>query len=441
MNTLTDKPRSRSKLLGSAQAKIAAAAAATVVLVLGAATAPRQEEAPVLSPPEERMAPLLAAEIARRQSLATFERVQEIGNRVIGYSVAFPAPSPPARQTQWEQALPAPAAARGGAGVVIAPDGKVLTHVAALNRPLPVTYDSIDGMAVGADVVAYEPETGLVLLRPAYPFSFAAAPLSRERPAAGAVTTAAARVGDRDVVAPVVLAVTSPRGYGLGGGEALPPGTPLYDTEGALLAVTAAEGWAYAAGDAVARLDGLAASGRGAPAYVGIALQPRNPSLAQWFGDEGVIVADVEPDGPAASAGLRPGDLLLALDAEPLQDVTDALAKLKAVTAGRDLAVRVRRGGEVTDVLLTPIPAVVRAIARSPVREPAPDTLRLRDLPGGEHTAPPAPPDARLLSVNMRSVASGADAAREVARSRRQALLYVEHSAERYFVTIPRGRR
>jgi serine protease Do len=65
----------------------------------------------------------------------------------------------------------------------------------------------------------------------------------------------------------------------------------------------------------------------------GFRLQEMTPEIARKYGlseDQGVRVADVQPDSPAAEAGVRPGDILLQVNqksVQSLQDVQDALAQ------------------------------------------------------------------------------------------------------------------
>ena len=57
---------------------------------------------------------------------------------------------------------------------------------------------------------------------------------------------------------------------------------------------------------------------------------------------KGVVVEDVEPGGPAADAGVRPGDLLVEVDRKPVADAAEAESRLAA--AGESVLLLVRRG-------------------------------------------------------------------------------------------------
>ncbi len=75
--------------------------------------------------------------------------------------------------------------------------------------------------------------------------------------------------------------------------------------------------------------------------------------------DGGVVAADVAPGTPAATMGLRRGDLLLAIDNQPVQDVADVLAALHESDRESTLRYTILRLGATTDVLdvrLAPLP-------------------------------------------------------------------------------------
>jgi S1-C subfamily serine protease len=64
------------------------------------------------------------------------------------------------------------------------------------------------------------------------------------------------------------------------------------------------------------------------------------------FAGPGVRFAEVAPGSPAEIAGIRAGDVLVALDGEPIADLRGYSAALKAHEPGDTVVVTVRRGGE-----------------------------------------------------------------------------------------------
>lgn len=66
----------------------------------------------------------------------------------------------------------------------------------------------------------------------------------------------------------------------------------------------------------------------------------------------GLTIVQVEPESPAAQAGLRVGDILLALDGEPVRHPEDLLQTVRD-RVGAQLHLRILRGGEEQDLILT----------------------------------------------------------------------------------------
>jgi S1-C subfamily serine protease len=98
----------------------------------------------------------------------------------------------------------------------------------------------------------------------------------------------------------------------------------------------------------------LLETGRVQQAYLGISNPVRvTPELAQSFGlevDEGVTFVSVLEDTPAARAGLEPGDVIVAMDDEPVETVEDLFAQLRRKRPGQDVAVEFFRGGDRREV-------------------------------------------------------------------------------------------
>jgi serine protease Do len=85
--------------------------------------------------------------------------------------------------------------------------------------------------------------------------------------------------------------------------------------------------------------------GSGAQAF-GLRAQDLTPALAEQLGLEeakGVVVTDVDPEGPAAEAGIRRGDVIVELDQQEIDSVGELTKKLDA--ADDSVLVLVRRGG------------------------------------------------------------------------------------------------
>jgi len=91
--------------------------------------------------------------------------------------------------------------------------------------------------------------------------------------------------------------------------------------------------------------------GRG---YLGVGLQPVRLSeslrrAARLDAVGGAIVVAVEPDGPAEKAGLFVGDIIVGFDGTPVEDTDDVLSQLGSDRVGKNIRLRVVRGGQVVE--------------------------------------------------------------------------------------------
>jgi S1-C subfamily serine protease len=101
----------------------------------------------------------------------------------------------------------------------------------------------------------------------------------------------------------------------------------------------------------------LMRDGRVRRAYLGLVTVPAplSAQLQQRFGRaSGLRVAEVVPDGPAARAGIRSGDLLLAAADHPVTAAQDLQRLMFGEAIGRPLAITVMRNGALVDVIAEP---------------------------------------------------------------------------------------
>lgn len=102
----------------------------------------------------------------------------------------------------------------------------------------------------------------------------------------------------------------------------------------------------------------LRAHGRLRRGYLGIASQSVDipASLVETVATgqaRGLLIVHVEPDGPASTAGLLLGDVLLAIDGQPVTDTGSLQEQLGPETVGTALGARVVRGGAIMDLSIT----------------------------------------------------------------------------------------
>jgi serine protease Do len=86
--------------------------------------------------------------------------------------------------------------------------------------------------------------------------------------------------------------------------------------------------------------------------YLGVMIQNITPELKTKLNltvDEGALVSDVQPDGPAANAGIRRGDVIVALDGKGVRSANELAFIVAAIPIGQETAVEIlRRGRKVT---------------------------------------------------------------------------------------------
>ena len=94
----------------------------------------------------------------------------------------------------------------------------------------------------------------------------------------------------------------------------------------------------------------LASDGRIPRGYLGLGLHP----VALTGGDgAGAMVMSVDPKGPGATAGVHQGDVIVALNGEPIRHVQSLLSALGPDRVGQTVTLDLRRAGETKQLSLT----------------------------------------------------------------------------------------
>jgi S1-C subfamily serine protease len=80
---------------------------------------------------------------------------------------------------------------------------------------------------------------------------------------------------------------------------------------------------------------------------IGASARNITPALASGLGlerEDGVVIEDVIPGGPAASAGLRPGDIVLSVNDKPVQNIRQFGLYLYPFAVGENVRLQIQRG-------------------------------------------------------------------------------------------------
>jgi S1-C subfamily serine protease len=268
----------------------------------------------------------------------------------------------------------------GGSGVVITPDGFLLTsaHVVARSRSSG-RASFADGRDLAFEVVGADPLSDLAVLRVD----------------GGSLTAAELGDAERLRVGQLVVAIGNPNGFAgsvTAGvvsalGRSLPTrsganvrvvdnviqtdaslnpgnsGGALADGRGQVVGINTAVagiglGLAVPINEATRRIVGaLMTEGRFRRAYLGIGGQERAlpPRLAQELGRrQGIEVSQVVEDAPAALAGMRPGDLIVAVDGSPVEGMSELQRVMVGERIGAPVTFTVARIDRLLEIEVVP---------------------------------------------------------------------------------------
>ena len=257
-----------------------------------------------------------------------------------------------------------------GSGLVIDASGIILTNNHVVSGGGQITVRLQDGREYKAAKVVTDPKTDLAVVR-----------------IEGADHLTAARLGDSDAVevgdwvlavghpfgleGTVTAGIISAKGRGIGITEeenfiqtdaAINPGNsggPLVNLDGEVIGINTAissnsggnEGVGFAIPINLAKwVSGqLTASGEVHRARLGVMIQPLTHELATQFGlksREGVLVAEVTPDSPAAKAGLKSGDVIVEFAGKAVATPQELQAVVEQTQAGQTPSVAIVRDGK-----------------------------------------------------------------------------------------------
>lgn len=255
-----------------------------------------------------------------------------------------------------------------GSGVIVSTDGYILTNHHVVERADQIEVALADGRTAKAHVVGSDPETDLAVIKIKLPGDLPAITFGQPEHA---------HVGD------LVLAIGNPFGVGqtvtmgiisalkrdhlglstfesfIQTDAAINPGNSggaLVDSNGNLIGVNSAIyspnggslgiGFAIPASVAKKTMEQIIQTGSVTRGWIGAGVQELTPELAESFklGDiRGVLITEIIPRSPAANAGMKTGDILIAIDGTPITDWSTMLETVANLPPGKVSTVQLMR--------------------------------------------------------------------------------------------------
>ena len=258
-------------------------------------------------------------------------------------------------------------------GLLWTEDGVVLTTSHGTERDDDLLVELTDGTRLPAVLVGRDPETDLAVLRVS---ASGLRPVTKADPEAvqvGQLVLALGRPGESGLSATFGIISarqdTQDRGrpeYVLHTDATLYPGFsggPLVNVAGEVVGMTNlsyGRGMGFALGLPILAhvADALLAGGAVKRGYLGVSTQsvalPQSLQTALAVSQErGLLVVQVESGGPADTAGLSLGDILLGLGGAALDDVDDLRRHLRGLAAGQAVTLDLARGGAAHSLTVT----------------------------------------------------------------------------------------
>jgi len=309
-----------------------------------------------------------------------------------GNNMPGPRGQPPRRQPVTGQ----------GSGFFISADGYAVTNNHVVDKAESVEVTTDDGKIHSAKVIGVDPRTDLALIKVEGGGNFPYVRLAERSPRVGDWVLA---VGNPFGLGGTVTAgIVSARGRDIGAGpyddfiQIDAPvnkgnsGGPTFDVDGNVIGVNTAifspsggsVGIAFAIPSETVKtvVAQLKDKGQVTRGWIGVQIQPVTADIAESLGlkqAEGALVAEPQEGSPAAKAGIKSGDVIVALNGEPVRDARTLARRISSMAPGTSIKLGVYRGSkeEQLSLVLGELPKDRQARASKEENHDSPST----DLP------------------------------------------------------------
>jgi serine protease Do len=263
-----------------------------------------------------------------------------------------------------------------GSGFFITSDGYAVTNNHVVDHAKTVQVTAGDGKVYQAKVVGTDPKTDLALIKVDGRSDLPYVQFSGQSPRIGDWVIA---VGNPFGLSETVTAgIVSARGRDIGAGpyddfiQIDAPinkgnsGGPTFNVEGQVVGVNTAIvspsggsigiGFAIPAATAKTVVAQLKDKGTVTRGWAGVEIQKITPDIAESLGlkdVEGALVAQPQPNSPAAKAGIESGDVITAIDGQKVKDSHDLAIRIAQAAPGTSVKLSVLRQGSEKDINVT----------------------------------------------------------------------------------------
>jgi len=275
---------------------------------------------------------------------------------------------------------PEPRGHRGGgqgSGVIVSPDGYVLTNNHVIDGAREVTVTLPDKREFQGKIVGTDPKTDLAVVKIE----------GQNLPAVAWGDASKLQVGEYVLAvgnpfglnSTVTLGIVSALGRGRMGitqyedfiqtDAAINPGNSggaLVNTKGELVGINTAifsqsggyQGVGFAVPTSMSKpiYESLIKTGKVVRGFLGIGIQDLNQDLAKSFGikdAKGAVVSDVKEDGPADQGGLKQGDVIISYQGSPVEEAVALQRMVTRTPVGTKVPVKVMRDGHEKELTIT----------------------------------------------------------------------------------------